>query len=495
MSMLQPASLLGRIASFLSPKPLTAIVRTEVLANGQVELTPVFTIDGHEVPTTLVRPEPAQTILGYSVTVDPTSLHVHTATQARPTRLTKNKAAEFLERLEQAGVAIRSRDGKDRPRIARIRPDVTLGLRPDDSLVVGAEFVTQDGIILRRPPSLERLKEDDGWYAVGDDLLRLPTTSGLLDRILISPHGAILTGDDIPRLLKLIQDHPQAVGFVEKNEPLRGLSVFGDRWENRARVDGDAESISISKALAFYGPGGGQYEETLADVEGFEKSGGYCRVAEGWIEVSPEVVRRHRRACLELARSLGDVSDLRGNHIPRALCDLMRASEKGGGSKTPWAVYFSQAVADSHRIIDTPAVVQFRLNIVDSDGRSLLQLDPIYNHERFQLSHAEAEDVAQGGEEWVRCRDAWIRLDVEKYEKIAAGIEQLGLRRVHGVHLPRQPAGAGHRAILDTRVPPAFGGVYRVPDEAGRLSEDRGRSPPRHAAPRDPVASLPEARL
>ena len=107
----------------------------------------------------------------------------------------------------------------------------------------------------------------------------------------------------------------------------------------------------------------------------------------------------------------------------------MLASQRDGGWETPWSVYFSQAVTNSHRLIDTPATIEFRLNIIESDGRSLLELDPSYNHERFQVSHADAEDLAKNGEEWVRKGDAWIRLDVEKYERVAAGIEQLGLRR------------------------------------------------------------------
>ena len=308
MSSLQPAGLLARIASFLFPKSLTAHVRSEVLENGQVEVTPVFTINGYEVPTELVGLEQSQTILGYGVNLDRKSLHVHKTTRARQTRLSKNKAAEFLEGLERTGIAVKSRDGRSRPRIAGVRPEVTLELRPDDSLVVGSELATEDGVILGKPPGLERLKEDEGWIAIGDDLLRLATTGTWLDGILFSTKGSTLIGDDVPRLLKDIQGHRQAFGQVEKNQPLQNLSVFGDNWENRANVHGDAESIRISPTIAFYDPAGGRHEETLADLEGFEKVGRYRRVAEGWIEVSSTAIGRHRLACLELARRLGDVS-------------------------------------------------------------------------------------------------------------------------------------------------------------------------------------------
>ena len=429
LSSLQPAGLLSWLITHVFLKPLTAHVRTEVLENGQVELTPVFTIDGHEIPADLVGPEPNQTILGYGVTLDRTSLHVHKTTQAKPTRLSKNKAAEFLEGLEQTGISVRSRDGKSRPRIARVRPEVTLELRPDDSLAVGSELATDDGIIHGKPPGLERVKEDDGWIAVGDDLLRVATTGTWLDNVLLSTDGATLIGDDIPRLLKDLGGHRQAVGLVEKNPPLQGLSVFGDKQEDRAKVDGDADSISITPRLAFIGPTGAEHEQTLGDLERYEGAGGFCRVPEGWIEVTSKSVARHRRACTELAHRLGDVSNITGTDIPRTLSDLIQASQKAGGWGTPWAVYFSKAVADSHRIVNEPAAVEFRLTIIDSDGMSLLELDPIYNHERFQVSHAEAEDLTKDGEEWVRRRDVWIRLDIEKYESVAAGIRQLGLRR------------------------------------------------------------------
>ena len=84
---------------------------------------------------------------------------------------------------------------------------------------------------------------------------------------------------------------------------------------------------------------------------------------------------------------------------------------------------FSKSVQDSHRIIDIPADVQFRLNIVEADGQSLLELDPIYNHERFRLSHIESETATREGGGWFRRGNAWIRVDVDKHTKIADEIE------------------------------------------------------------------------
>ena len=130
-----------------------------------------------------------------------------------------------------------------------------------------------------------------------------------------------------------------------------------------------------------------------------------------------------------MVQKVGNLTEIRGKDIPETLIALDQAGKRGTGWTSPWTVYFSQAVKDSHRIIDTQANVEFKLNIVDSDGCSLLQLDPIYNHERFQLSHSESEAAAISGEGWVRRRDAWIRVDDKKYRRIASEIADLGLQR------------------------------------------------------------------
>ena len=426
---LQPAGTLGKIASYFFPKQLKAHVRTEVLPDGQVELTPVFTIDGHEVSPESVGTGPSQTILGYGVTLDLSSLKVRQKTQGRRTRLSKKGASDFLGELALSNVPIRSSDGKTEPRLTRVKPGLSLGLSPDDALVVKSELVTKDGIVVEGPQSLEGVRKDAGWYSVGDDLIHMELTGTPLDQIIVSrSEVARFNGDDVPRILKLLQEHGGSFADVEKDEVLRGLSVFVDRSEHRAKVDGDGESISIDPVMVFRGPEGSQYEEPLEALQDYEDIGGYRRVIDGWIEILEATVGCHRRACRELERKLGVLAEIRGPDIPEALVKLEQAAQGGRGWETPWAVYFSKAVTDSHRIIDSPAVVQFRLNIVESDGRSLLELDPIYNHDRFRLSHAEIESASRDGG-WVRRRDAWVKVDGEKFKKVAAGIDKLGLHR------------------------------------------------------------------
>jgi len=429
MPSLKSAGIIGQITSYFFPKELKAHVRSEVLPDGEIEVTPFFTIDGQEVPAESVGPEPGQTILGYRVTLELASLQVRRKTQGRRTRLSKWKASEFLGELASSGVRIRSGDGKAEPRIARVKPGLSLRLSPEDQLGVRSELTTAEGVVVEKPPSLEQLRRDEGWYSVGDDLFHLAPTGTPLDEVVLSQGEEVhLKGDDVPRFLKLLQDHRGKIAAVEEDGSLRGLAVFGDDAENCAKVDGDSESISVSPVMVFHDPDGRQREESLGDLEGFQ-GGGYRRVEEGWVKVSKGAILRHRRACEELGRRIGKLTGIRGTDIPKVLVGLGKAAQDGGGWKTPWSVYFSKAVKDSHRVVDSPAVVQFRLNIVESDGRSLLELDPNYNHERFQVSHAESEAATESGGGWLRRRAAWIKVDAKKFEKVAAGIDRLGLHR------------------------------------------------------------------
>lgn len=260
MSDLQPAGLWDKVATFFVPKRLTSHVRTEILANGQVEITPVFEIDGKEVPAQLVGQAQSQTILGYGVSLDNPSLQVLQKTQGKQARYSKRKAPALLEELEKLNVELRSKDGKNRPRIARAKPELTLTLHPDDSLVIESDLVSAEGVVLPKPSNLEQLKQDDGWYAVGDDLLRVITTNTPFDEILLSASSShTLTGDAVPGFIKLLQTNSDAVGDVEKNEPLQKLSVFGERNEHSVNVDGDAETLSLDPRLVFHGPKGQRF--------------------------------------------------------------------------------------------------------------------------------------------------------------------------------------------------------------------------------------------
>src|SRR5438270_6427783 len=145
MSELRPAGLWDKVSTFFVPKQLKAHVRTEILSNGQMEITPFFEIDGQVVPVELVGQGQSQTILGYGVSLDAPSLQVLRKTQGRRATYSKKKAPALLEELEKLNVSVTAIHGKSRPRIARVKPDLNLTLRSDDSLVVESELVSPEG--------------------------------------------------------------------------------------------------------------------------------------------------------------------------------------------------------------------------------------------------------------------------------------------------------------------------------------------------------------
>lgn len=430
MARLKQAGFLARLGTFFFPKHVIAQVRTETLDNGQVQITPFFTIDGEEIPADLIALDKRQSILGYNVVLDERTENVLRQTQGKPTRLAKRRAGEFLSQLDKSGIAIRSKDGKIQPRVETVKPDVTLRLTLDDKLEVKSELCTRDGIVLDKPANLGQLRQEDGWFSVGDDLLRVDTSNTPLDDILIAAGGnRTLADDDVPKFLKSLDQQSKHVGEVEQNDALNSLSVFSGKPEYRARVDGTAESITISPSLVYRGTEGRQYEQTSEDVQRFEQhGGGFRRVNEGWVEVSAEAIAAFQEACEELVSKVGPLEGIQGAAIPEALTSLFGATRPDGKWSNPWSVYYSEAVESAHRLIDTAADAEFHLNVVDSDGRSLLELDPIYNHDRFRIKHAEVQEADRNGDKWVRRRGAWVKVDRDKYKKIDAAAQVLKLQ-------------------------------------------------------------------
>lgn len=408
METLQPASWWRRFVSALFPKSLTVQVRTETLPSGEVQVVPVFLLDGQQVPDGLVGADPVQKILGHTVCLDHQCRDVVASTQGQRVRLSKKKAAEFLERFSRSGVMVRSRDGKVPPRIDEVRPNVDLVLHADDTLAVHSELVTADGVIVEKPPNLDRLRQDEGWYVLGDNLVKVVTTDTALDEVLLPREApGALTFEKVPQFLQLIERHRPALGDVDKDPALQPLTVFGAKTENQAVIDGDADAISVTPHLIIHSPTGRTYAMSPEEVARLEqKPGSFERVADGWIEVRPDVLDRHRQACQELTAKVGRCDKIEGSTIPRVLSALDQATHRDGGWSTPWTVYFSESVRNSHRVVDVPARLEFPLNIVESDGGSLLALDPIYHHERFRVSQTEAEDTSAGDEKWIRRRNA-----------------------------------------------------------------------------------------
>jgi len=425
------ASFLESLVSFFRPRRLEVQVRTAVLKNGDYGVKPVFFIDGTEVPADQITPDSSQKVLGRYVRLDQRAKKVLDLTKGRPIRLAKSKAADLLDGLSKTGVPIRSRDGKSTVQLKRAKPDVSLELTPDDSLRVSSQLVTSEGKVIGKPKDVQALRQEDGWHADGDDLIKVDLTHTPLDTVLLQEGGAgTLAGEDVPRFLKKLAAQSTHVGDVEKNESLSRLSVFSASGSNRLSVTGNDEYITVEPKLTFTTSGGTAYTYSDRQVPDLEKkAGGFDRVQEGWIEVDSAAIDRFKAARDSLQQQTGINKRIEGADIPKLLTALTGPGQGRSPQQTPWNVYYTQAVADAHRLCHQPSSVEFRLNIVESDGKALLHLDPIYTHDRFRLNHSEVEQAVSTSRDWVRRPGAWVHIDGDRYAKVARSASQLQLQR------------------------------------------------------------------
>jgi superfamily II DNA or RNA helicase len=428
---LRQASFLESLFSFFSPKRLEVQVRTAVLKDGDYGVKPVFLMDGREVPADEISPDSNQKILGRYVRLDQRAQKVLDLTKGRPIRLAKSKAADLLDDLLKTGVPIRSRDGKASVQLKRAKPDVALELTPEDLLRVSSQLVTSEGKVIGKPKDVQSLRQEDGWHADGDDLIKVDLTHTPLDKVLLQEGGTgTLEGDDVPRFLKTLAAQSQHVGDVEKNEPLVGLSVFSAAGSNRLSVTGNDNYISVEPNLTFTTPGGDAYTYSEQELPGLEeKAGGFDRVQDGWIEVESSAIDGFKAARESLQEQTGGEERIEGADIPKLLTSLAEQAQGRSGRQSPWNVYFTQAVADAHRLCDQPSSLEFRLNIIESDGKALLHLDPIYSHERFRLNHTEVEQAIASGEDWVRRPGSWVHVDEGRYSEVTQSAGKLDLKR------------------------------------------------------------------
>ena len=258
-----------------------------------------------------------------------------------------------------------------------------LTLNPGDTLDVHSQLMTDQGVVVAKPLDLEQLRQDEGWYLAEGNLLHVTTTNSDWDEILFTGEAnKRLTGVSVPEFLKALGTFEGKLGRVEKNDTLRDLAVYGEKHENRVTVDGDEDSIRVSAGLVYYGKDRRQYELTPGDLAALQRSqGGYKRIPEGWIDIDPSHVEEYRQAHKELRSRLGGLDRIEGSRIPETLQKLL-AQE---GFRSSWAVHLSEAVKNAHRIADEPAEVEFHIEVVESHGRSILEIVPVYNHDRFNL--------------------------------------------------------------------------------------------------------------
>ena len=428
MPRLQPVGVLGRLLSSIFPKKLELQVRTEELSDGRIALHPVYLLAGQEVDPALVSLDPRQRILGHCVVADKSVL---SACRQGAAKLTKRKAAEYLQDLKRKRVSLRGKNREAPTDVREVKPRVMLTLNPGETLDVDSQLMTDQGVVAAKPLNLEQVRQDEGWYVAEGDLLHVTTTNSDWDDILFTGEATNrLTDASVPEFLKALGTFDGTLGHVEKNDMLRNLSVYGQSHENRVTVDGDADSIRVSAGLVYYGKDRRQHELTPGDLAALQRSqGGYKRIPEGWIDIDPSHVDEYRQAHRKLRSRLRGLDRIEGSRIPETLQKLL--PQEGFRS---WAVHLSVAVKNAHRIVDDPAEVEFHIEVVESRGRSILEIVPVYNHDRVQLTHADYLAARAKRERWIRRRDIWISVDKEKCRQIDAAIK----------HLKLQPGTKGH---------------------------------------------------
>ena len=141
-----------------------------------------------------------------------------------------------------------------------------------------------------------------------------------------------------------------------------------------------------------------------------------------------------------------DSTSIEGSRIPETLQKLLEQK----GFKSSWEVHLSESVKHAHRIADEPAEVDFHIETVENQGRSILEIVPAYDHDGVQLAHADYLKQAQAKQEgWIRRRDTWIRVDKEKCKQVDAAIKRLKLQPgSKRLRVPGQSVREDYRDIL-----------------------------------------------
>ena len=421
MTQLQPAGFFRRIFSPLLPQKLKVQLRSAEQPDGTIALTPVCLIGRHPVDPALVGLASRQQILGHSVVADQQALAL---LRRGPAKLSKREAAEYLGKLQAQGISVCNQATGTPMDVREVKPRVTLTLNPDDTLNVASELLTDQAAVVAKPRDLEQLRRDDGWYLAEGNLLHVSTTNTDWDALLFTnQENGHLRGSSIPEFLKALGTCEEKLGRVEKNDALRDLLVYGEEFENLATVDGDQDSIRVSPKLVCLGKGRREHELTPEGLAALQRKGGYQRIPEGWVDIDPPRIEEHRRASRELRSRLGGLSPIEGFRIPETLNTLLEQERFAW----PWIVRLSEAVKNFHRIADAPADVEFRLQVIQSEGRSTLEIVPIYHYGRFELTHAEHLEAAAKREPWIRRQNTWIRLDQQACQRIEGVVKRLGL--------------------------------------------------------------------
>jgi superfamily II DNA or RNA helicase len=422
-------NLLRRLAEAIGvvrPRELSAYAIVSDDKHGRVMVTPRFTLDGEDVPAQLVRNETEQNVMGHRVRLTVAAARLLQDFGASPDVLSKRSAGPRLLSLQSSGLQLRNTDG--RPYVAattRYEGDVAFADR--DSLQARLDLVTPDGKVVPPPKDARQMRAEEGWYTSPNGIYRAPTTTVDLDQQLVdATHGYRLTGDAAPEFLADLRQAPSAVGSFVFDPEVAKSEIF-DRSNFKSghmRVDGDADWAKIQPGLEYEGRRSKHVEPIDLAQRARRQGQGYRRVEDGWVRVNDGLAEEVANQAAPYVRATKQPSVATGEEIPALISRL--------GRDSAWHVYMTQPVKDAHRVIDEPARPRFLLDVHHGPRRSMLELSPVYDHERFTLTHDEVRDTLDAGKEWVRRSKTWIRVDSAKVEKVDKAIVNEKLERGDG---------------------------------------------------------------
>ena len=297
-----------------------------------------------------------------------------------------------------------------------------------DALDISTRLLTDDGREVPRPKDLDLLRESDGWMAAGDEVFHVPASNFDLDfELLQSAEPLQLRGNDVPGFLKRINEPVEKAFRIQRNPRLKGLRVIDGVAHSTLCVVGDQTGIHVDPMIRVEAADGNMHDVSDRAIMALSTDDdAYIRSPEGWVTVHRSALRRYRKAREFIRRVAVPGERIEGPLIPATLTKL-REIEADPQIAGPWNVYFSEGVKEKHRLVEVEAAVSFRMDIVESDGRSLLHLDPTYNHARFRFSHQEMADLIKSGDPWVRRGQLWVKTDWPSFDRVAEQADDLGL--------------------------------------------------------------------
>lgn len=431
---LPKAGFFRRIYSAINPSPVSVEVAIEIDDDGVVRLTPEFALRNQplDLGSFPIGADTRENLNGHRVLISPEVRRVLALTNGQQQRLAASKAAEIIETLRERKIPLKTSRGDINSLLQNGCWQTKLELGPERSLTVNAELTLPNGTVIEAPERIAEGMAGDGYFATNGVIVRAAKTGTVADRVLpratAGPH--ILTGDDVPEFVGAVRNMDPGSAAILQDEELASLGIARADQQGRCiDITGNDQAISVAPQITSnYGnvQVAVDPKDVRAAISNDEK---WVSTTTGWTEANPELLTEVEAETERLEAQYGDLSALSGAKIPEF---LEAAHEINASSSSPWNAYVSEEVKGAHKLVDIPSSVQFEIGVYDDADQSMLTLSPIYNHQRFQLSHEQVHERLSNGEKWERSGSSWVKLDPEKHDRIEGAVAKQKMVRRNG---------------------------------------------------------------